>query len=59
MRKIIKIIYLNVNLTNHVQNLYAKNYKMPMTKELNKWRDRIYGLENPTLINVFILQIHT
>lgn len=30
------------NLTRHVQDLYAENYKMPMkgiTEDLNKWRN--------------------
>lgn len=35
-------ILIYKNLTRHVQDLYAENYKMPMkgiTEDLNKWRN--------------------
>lgn len=39
-----KMKYLSVNLTKHVQDVYAENYKMLVKKikELNKWRGRAF-----------------
>jgi len=44
--------------SNHVQDLNTKNYKMPIIKEdLNESGSSWIG--KPTIIKVFILQIHT
>lgn len=40
-----KMKYLRVNLTKHVQDVYAENYKMlvkEIKEELNKWRGRAF-----------------
>lgn len=36
--------YLSANLTKHVQDVYAENYKtlVKEIKELNKWRGRAF-----------------
>ena len=51
--------YLGLNLTNHVQDLYAENYKILMNdikEDLSNWSDLLYSwLGRPNRVNMSVL----
>lgn len=51
--------YSGSNLTNHVQDLYAENYKILMNnikEDLNNWSDLLYSwLGRPNTVNMSVL----